>query len=76
MNTKYFVCVLTAMLGVLCYFMMSSTASHISILQLNAVEAVSTCEQPDGDSPNGHCISNNRNEHFCSNKKGYKDCYQ
>lgn len=76
MKTKHLVCVMAAMLGVLGYSMTSNPTSQIEILQLNDVEAVAVCELPDGYSPNGHCVSNDRNEHFCSSEKGYKDCYQ
>lgn len=45
-------------------------------VKFGSIEAISACELPDGYSPNGRCVSNDANVHFCSNIEGEKNCYQ
>lgn len=58
------------------FFDTNSVPNFSNNSKLSDVEALTSCELPDGYSPNGHCVSNDRNEHFCSNSSGYLDCYQ
>lgn len=70
-----FASVLTCV-GIVCYFESSKTNTVSGMILLNGVEAISTCELPDGYRANGHCVGNDKGQYFCSNEKGSKDCYQ
>ena len=76
MKRKILVGVLAAVLGAIGYFGVNSSNNRPERLLLDDVEAVASCELPDGYSANGHCVSNDRNEHFCSNIDGEQNCYQ
>lgn len=77
MKTKFFpgaVVILSLVIGITT---IQSNTAHKDI-NLSNVESITACELPDGYSANGHCVSNDANEHFCATPGMLqsKDCYQ
>lgn len=76
MKKKIILAIVLACVGIISYFESSETKTASSMILQSGVEALSTCELPDGYRANGHCVSNDRGQYFCSNEKGSKDCFQ
>lgn len=74
MRIKCIVGAMTMVFGVLTYFTTSKPISQIAMWQLNDVESVAACEVCDGCILDGHCVSNDRNDYFCSYGGFHKDC--
>lgn len=70
-----FAVILTS-IGIIGHFGAAQSKAKSSFLQISDVEAITTCELPDGYRANGHCVSNDRNQYFCSNLSGTRDCVQ
>lgn len=77
MSKKILLCAsVIALMACAAYVGLKTNNTEVRNTILNDVEAVASCELPDGFSANGHCVSNDRNQHFCSNLSGTLDCYQ
>ena len=76
MKKGFILATIVAAMSIIGYVESAQSKTDTSMIQLTDMEAISTCELPDGYKANGHCVSNDRYQYFCSNVSGSRDCVQ
>ena len=74
MKKGFILATIVAAMSIIGYVESAQSKTDTSMIQLTDMEAISTCEIPDGYKANAHCITNDRYQFFCAYVSGSRDC--